>query len=167
MENNLKRKNGRWPNKKWKWKTTSILRQSYWADLTTKTSKTNGVDTIEIDLVITSLGPSSINQTQACPISSNPTQLHSTTYITWTKHTKTNLKHIYPTGSQLYCRLSLTNPPDPTWTYKVESPVDPTWPNLKLPDPTCPFLVLTLSTYVKLFWEKHEGRKKGSRKLRS
>ena len=30
---------------------TSILRQSYWADLTTKTSKTNGFDTIEIDLV--------------------------------------------------------------------------------------------------------------------
>ena len=30
---------------------TSILRQSYGADLTTKTSKTNGFDTIEIDLV--------------------------------------------------------------------------------------------------------------------
>ena len=44
-------KNGRWPQKKWKWKTTSVLRQSYWADLTTKTSKTNVFDTIEIDLV--------------------------------------------------------------------------------------------------------------------
>ena len=44
-------KNGRWPQKKWKWKTTSILKQSYWADFTTKTSKTNGFDTIEIDLV--------------------------------------------------------------------------------------------------------------------
>ena len=30
---------------------TSILRQSYWADLTTKTSKTNIFDTIKIDLV--------------------------------------------------------------------------------------------------------------------
>ena len=31
---------------------TSILRQSYWDYLTTKTSKTNGFDTIEIDLVL-------------------------------------------------------------------------------------------------------------------
>ena len=52
MKNDLKKmKNGIWPPKKWKWKTTSILRQSYWADLTTITSKTNGFDTIEIDLV--------------------------------------------------------------------------------------------------------------------
>ena len=51
MEDNLK-KNGKWPPKKWKWKTNSIVRQSYWADLTTKTSKTNGFDTIEIDLVL-------------------------------------------------------------------------------------------------------------------
>ena len=34
-----------------KWKTTSILKQSYRAYLTTKTSKTNDFDTIEIDLV--------------------------------------------------------------------------------------------------------------------
>jgi hypothetical protein len=34
-----------------KLKTTSILRQSYWAYLRTKTSKTDGFDTIEIDLV--------------------------------------------------------------------------------------------------------------------
>ena len=45
------KKNGRWPQKKWKWKMTSILRQSYWDYLTTKTSKTNGFDTIENDLV--------------------------------------------------------------------------------------------------------------------
>ena len=44
-----KMKNGRRPPKKWK--TTSILRQSYWDYLTTNTSKTNGFDTIEIDLV--------------------------------------------------------------------------------------------------------------------
>ena len=44
MEDDLKK------NKKWK--TTSILRQSYRDYLTTKTSKTNGFDTIEIDLVI-------------------------------------------------------------------------------------------------------------------
>ena len=43
MEDNLKK------NKKWK--TTSILMQFYWDYLTTKTSKTNGFDTIEIDLV--------------------------------------------------------------------------------------------------------------------
>ena len=49
-------KNGRWPQKKWKWKTTSILRQSCCAYLTTKTSKTNGFDTIEIDLVNTMTG---------------------------------------------------------------------------------------------------------------
>ena len=42
MEDNLKKK---------KWKTTSILKQSYPAYLTTKTLKTNGFDTIEIDLV--------------------------------------------------------------------------------------------------------------------
>ena len=34
-----------------KCETTSILSQSYWAYLTTKTSKTNGFDIIEIDLV--------------------------------------------------------------------------------------------------------------------
>ena len=52
MEDNLKKnKNGRRPQKNKKWKTTSILRQSYRDYLTTKTSKTNGVDTIEIDLV--------------------------------------------------------------------------------------------------------------------
>ena len=45
-------KNGRRPQKNLKWKTTSILRQSYSAYLTTKTSKTNGFDTIEIDLVL-------------------------------------------------------------------------------------------------------------------
>ena len=37
--------------KKNEWKTTSILRQSYRDYLTTKTSKTNGFDTIEIGLV--------------------------------------------------------------------------------------------------------------------
>ena len=37
--------------KKIKWKLTSMLRQSYWDYLTTKTSKTNGFDTIEIDIV--------------------------------------------------------------------------------------------------------------------
>ena len=37
--------------KKIKWKTTSILRQSYGAYLRTKPSKTSGFDTIEIDLV--------------------------------------------------------------------------------------------------------------------
>ena len=52
MEDDLKKnKNGRQPQQKMKWKTTSILRQSYWAYLTTKTSKRNGFDTIEIDLV--------------------------------------------------------------------------------------------------------------------
>ena len=35
---------------------TLILRQSYWADLTTKTWKTNGFDTIEIDLVTICVG---------------------------------------------------------------------------------------------------------------
>ena len=42
-----------------KWKMTSkkmkmensIVRQSYWADVTTKTSKTNDFDTIEINLI--------------------------------------------------------------------------------------------------------------------
>jgi hypothetical protein len=34
-------------------KMTSILRQSYLDYLTTKTSKTNGFDTIEIGLVVT------------------------------------------------------------------------------------------------------------------
>ena len=52
MEDDLK-KNEKWKMtlQKFKWKTTPILRPSYWADLTTKTSKTNGFDTIEIDLV--------------------------------------------------------------------------------------------------------------------
>jgi hypothetical protein len=34
--------------KKIKWKATSIFRQSYWDYLTTKTSKTNGFDTMTI-----------------------------------------------------------------------------------------------------------------------
>jgi hypothetical protein len=42
--------------KKIKWKKTSILRQSYLDYLTTKTSKTNGFDTIEIDLVTFQIG---------------------------------------------------------------------------------------------------------------
>jgi hypothetical protein len=42
------KKNEKWKTtSKKKWKTTSILRH-----LTTKTSKTNGFDTIEIDLVL-------------------------------------------------------------------------------------------------------------------
>jgi hypothetical protein len=47
----LKNEKGKTTSKKMKWKTTSILRQPYWAYLTTKTSKRNGFDTIEIDLV--------------------------------------------------------------------------------------------------------------------
>ena len=40
-------------NKKWKmeYDLNKNENESYWADLTTKTSKTNGFDTIEIDLV--------------------------------------------------------------------------------------------------------------------
>ena len=48
-------KNGRRHQKKIS-KMTSILRQSYWDYLITKTSKTNGFDTIEIDLVIIYIG---------------------------------------------------------------------------------------------------------------
>ena len=62
-------KNGRWPQKKWKWKTIPILSQS---DLTTKTSKTNGFDTIEIDLV-----------------------LHKISKITFLTEVHTNLFHAY------------------------------------------------------------------------
>ena len=58
MEDDLK-KNGRQPQKKWKMTSKKMkmenelnCKASYWADLTTKTSKTNGFDTIEIDLVI-------------------------------------------------------------------------------------------------------------------
>ena len=36
------------------------FKQSYWDYLTTKTSKTNGFDTIEIDLVVLHLAPAEI-----------------------------------------------------------------------------------------------------------
>ena len=49
MEDDLKKmKNGRWPQKN----ENGRRPQFYWADLTTKTSKTNDFDTLEIDLVI-------------------------------------------------------------------------------------------------------------------
>ena len=52
IENDLKKmKNGRRPQQNIS-KMTLILRQSCWDYLTTKTSKTNGFDTIEIDLVL-------------------------------------------------------------------------------------------------------------------
>ena len=47
MKNDLK-KNEKWPKKN----ENGRRPQSYWADLTTKTSKTNGFDTIVIDLVM-------------------------------------------------------------------------------------------------------------------
>ena len=54
MEDDLK-KNGRQPPKKWKMTSKKMKMENELnckADLTTKTSKTNGFDTIEIDLVI-------------------------------------------------------------------------------------------------------------------